>query len=151
MAYFEGVVAQQLGLAEDARTAFRRFLSLVPSRFTDQIAEVRGRLRAHHGPSSAPSPGSHDDSHRPPPRGLPMNALWRRGLAVGGLATALLARPVRAQSSYDQLQAFSAVLNFVRLNYADSVAYPEMVRAAIEGVLRSLDPHSYFLARADYE
>lgn len=68
-----------------------------------------------------------------------------------GIATGPGARIARAQSSYEQLQAFSAVLNFVRLNYADSVAYPEMVRAAIDGVLRSLDPHSYFLARADYD
>lgn len=67
------------------------------------------------------------------------------------LLLAVGARPMRAQTSYEQLQAFSSVLNFVRLNYADSVGYPEMVRAAIEGVLRSLDPHSYFLARADYE
>lgn len=70
---------------------------------------------------------------------------------VLALLMALGARPLRAQTSYEQLQAFSSVLNFVRLNYADSVGYPEMVRAAIQGVLRSLDPHSYFLARADYE
>lgn len=56
----------------------------------------------------------------------------------------------QASSSYEQLQAFSAVLNYVRLNYADSVGYPEMVRAAIGGVLRSLDPHSYFLPRLEY-
>lgn len=46
VAYYEGVVAQQLGHAADARDAFQRFLSLVPSRFADQIEEVRGRLRA---------------------------------------------------------------------------------------------------------
>lgn len=80
-----------------------------------------------------------------------MSATIRRVLLALALIGAAAARPARAQSSYEQLQAFSAVLNFVRLNYADSVAYPEMVRAAIEGVLRSLDPHSYFLARADYE
>jgi carboxyl-terminal processing protease len=56
----------------------------------------------------------------------------------------------RTQSSYEYLQTFSQVLNFVRLNYADSVAYAELVRAAIDGVLHSLDPHSYFLAREDF-
>lgn len=80
-----------------------------------------------------------------------MIAPWRRALAIAAVATAVATRPARAQSGYEQLQALSAVLRFVSLNYADSVGYPEMVRAAIEGVLRSLDPHSYFLARADYE
>lgn len=58
----------------------------------------------------------------------------------------------RAQgSAYEQLQAFSAVLNHIRLNYVDSVTYAEMVRAAIDGMLRSLDPHSYFVSRSDWE
>ena len=68
------------------------------------------------------------------------------------LVAALSAAPMtlRAQESYIQLSAFSDVLNYVRTNYTDSVGYPEMVRAAISGVLRSLDPHSYFLAREDF-
>jgi carboxyl-terminal processing protease len=65
-------------------------------------------------------------------------------LALGGSARA------EAQSSYEYLQTFSQVLNYVRLNYADSVAYPGLVRAAIDGVLSSLDPHSYYLARDEY-
>jgi carboxyl-terminal processing protease len=60
------------------------------------------------------------------------------------------AAPRRTPTSYEYLQNFSDVLNFVRLNYADSVAYGELVRAAIDGVLNSLDPHSYFLAREDF-
>ena len=81
----------------------------------------------------------------------------RRRVPLLGVALAALlllggARRAAAQAanSYEQLQAFSAVLNYVRLNYADSVDYGRMVRAAIEGVLRSLDPHSYFLAAEDY-
>lgn len=38
----------------------------------------------------------------------------------------------------------SGVMNHVRLNYVDSVHYHELARAAIEGILRSLDPHSHF-------
>ena len=52
--------------------------------------------------------------------------------------------------SYEYLQAFSSVLNFVRLNYVDSVGYAELVRAAIEGTLRSLDPHSRFVSAAEW-
>ena len=65
-------------------------------------------------------------------------------LLAGGAAR------MEAQSSYEYLQTFSQVLNYVRLNYADSVAYPALVRAAIDGVLNSLDPHSYYLARDEY-
>lgn len=42
--YFQGLVALQLQQPGAARTDFQRFLALVPSRFTGQIAEVRGRL-----------------------------------------------------------------------------------------------------------
>jgi len=74
-------------------------------------------------------------------------------LLLGALPTTAPAQTApapRTQSSYEYLQTFSQVLNFVRLNYADSVAYAELVRAAIDGVLHSLDPHSYFLAREDF-
>ncbi|HEX7918707.1 MAG TPA: tetratricopeptide repeat protein [Gemmatimonadales bacterium] len=43
--YWQGLVALQLSRPADAREAFGRFLSLVPSRYTAEIAEVRGRLR----------------------------------------------------------------------------------------------------------
>jgi carboxyl-terminal processing protease len=54
-------------------------------------------------------------------------------------------------SSYEELQRFSAVLNHIRTNYPDSVTYNGLVRAAIDGMLRSLDPHSWFASREDYE
>jgi carboxyl-terminal processing protease len=60
-------------------------------------------------------------------------------------------RPAFAQGSYEQLQAFSAVLNYVRLNYVDSVTYQGMVRSAIAGMLQALDPHSRLETRADFE
>jgi carboxyl-terminal processing protease len=55
------------------------------------------------------------------------------------------------RSAYEELQTFSGVLNHVRLNYVDSVTYAQLVRAAIDGVLRSLDPHSLFFSRDDWE
>jgi len=57
---------------------------------------------------------------------------------------------LRAQgSSYEQLQTFSSLLNQIRISYVDSVNYSQLVHAAIDGVLSSLDPHSRFLSRAD--
>ena len=59
--------------------------------------------------------------------------------------------PSRQSSAYQELQLFSGVLNQIRANYADSVTYRELVRAAIDGMLHMLDPHSYFIPRAEWE
>ena len=70
------------------------------------------------------------------------------------LALVICAAPPAAaaqSSSYEELQRFSAVLNHIRANYPDSVTYNGLVRAAIDGMLRSLDPHSWFASREDYE
>lgn len=53
----------------------------------------------------------------------------------------------QARSNYEELQTFSNVLNLIRINYVDSVTYTAMVRAAVDGVLRSLDPHSRYVPR----
>jgi carboxyl-terminal processing protease len=67
-------------------------------------------------------------------------------------ALLLLASPLAGQgASYEQLQTFSSLLNQIRQSYVDSVTYVELVRAAIDGVLGSLDPHSRFLRARDAE
>lgn len=74
----------------------------------------------------------------------------RWGVTV--LAALMLGAPplaAQARSNYEALQTFSAVLNYIRVNYADTVQYTQLVRAAIDGVLRSLDPHSRFVPRED--
>lgn len=70
-------------------------------------------------------------------------------LALAGLL--LAPRQAAAQAAYEQLQTFSSLLNQVRASYVDSVTYSELVHAAIDGVLSSLDPHSRFLKREDGE
>ena len=75
-----------------------------------------------------------------------------RPLVLAGLALALVSRAAQGQStSYEQLQTFSSLLNQIRLSYVDSVSYTELVHAAIDGVLGSLDPHSRFERRVDAE
>jgi len=74
----------------------------------------------------------------------------RCALLIGfGLAGA--PRRASAQAAYEQLQTFSSLLNQIRTSYVDSVTYAELVHAAIDGVLSSLDPHSRFLRRVDSE
>ena len=78
---------------------------------------------------------------------------WRGALLAATVAAGTLTIPGEAQgqtASYEYLQAFSSVLSFVRLNYVDSVGYAELVRAAIEGTLRSLDPHSRFVSAEEF-
>ncbi len=54
-------------------------------------------------------------------------------------------------SNYEELQTFSGVLNYIRLNYVDSVSYHQLVRAAIDGMLHALDPHSRFVSADDWQ
>ena len=68
-----------------------------------------------------------------------------------GIASAREAPAQTQRSAYEELQTFSGVLNHIRLNYPDSLGYSELVAAAIRGVLRSLDPHSYYVSRTEFQ
>ena len=72
-------------------------------------------------------------------------------MTVPTAALAQRADSSRESSPYEQLQVFSGVLNHIRANYMDSVTYGELTRAAIDGMLHALDPHSYYLRRQDWE
>ncbi|HMJ57800.1 MAG TPA: S41 family peptidase [Gemmatimonadales bacterium] len=75
-----------------------------------------------------------------------------RGAALAAaLLTVASVAAAQQRSAYEELQTFSGVLNHIRLNYADSVSYSDLVAAAIRGVLRSLDPHSRFESRVEFE
>lgn len=77
--------------------------------------------------------------------------MLRRWWGAAALAVAVTVPGVlRAQSSaYEQLQTFSGLLSQIRLNYVDSVTTQQLVRGAIDGMLASLDPHSYFLSASE--
>jgi carboxyl-terminal processing protease len=53
--------------------------------------------------------------------------------------------PVRARTTYEDLQMFSQVLNQIRVNHPDSVDTHELLMAAIQGMVRAADPHSYVI------
>jgi carboxyl-terminal processing protease len=74
-----------------------------------------------------------------------------RSLAPLAVALTLAAPPSLAAQSqtYEELQTFSYLLSQIRLNYVRSVSTGDLVRAAIDGVLRSLDPHSRFVTREE--
>lgn len=77
------------------------------------------------------------------------------GLAgVAGFGVALVTLPmsgVEASSeTYRQLDLFGDVLEQVRAKYVRPVTDPELVDAAINGMLTSLDPHSSYLDAKDF-
>ena len=79
------------------------------------------------------------------------------GAMVGGLVTTQVAGPLIAQESdrqatlYEQIDLFSDILERIRGSYVEDVDEGELIEAAINGMLVSLDPHSSFLSEEDFE
>ncbi len=71
--------------------------------------------------------------------------LW---VAVGGIQHQLLAG---TDKTYEELKIFSDVLDIIEKNYVDPVDSKDLVRGAINGMLKSLDPHSSFLSPDTYK
>jgi len=53
--------------------------------------------------------------------------------------------PIRARSIVEDLQMFSQVLNQIRVNHPDSVETHILLMAAVEGMVRAADPHSFVI------
>jgi carboxyl-terminal processing protease len=54
-------------------------------------------------------------------------------------------KATRAPTLYEDLQMFSQVLNQIRSNHPDSQDTHRLIMAAVEGMIRAADPHSYVL------
>src|ERR1700734_1818907 len=80
-------------------------------------------------------------------------ALLGMGL-VGGFATAMFALPAARgavdSTAYDQLGLFSDAFERVRANYVRPVQDSELINAAIQGMVSSLDPHSSYMDNKSY-
>ena len=79
------------------------------------------------------------------------------GTVAGALITTQIAGPLVAQearadtSVYQQLDLFGDVFERIRAQYVEEVKTDELVEAAINGMLTSLDPHSSFMSAKDFE
>ncbi len=91
-----------------------------------------------------------------------MNKFWMAAiggsfagvLAVSQFAAPLLAQESRendARSTYEQLDLFGDIFERIRSAYVEEVDDEELIRAAINGMLTSLDPHSSYVPPVDYE
>ena len=73
--------------------------------------------------------------------------------AAGVAMALLLVGPlgsVVAATHYEELSLFTNVLSLVRSNYVESVDEGELIRGAVRGLLKELDPHSSFLDQKLY-
>ena len=70
------------------------------------------------------------------------------GTLAGLLMTAQLTGPLIAQeaertkSTYEQLDLFGDIFERIRATYVEPVDEQKLIRAAISGMVKSLDPHS---------
>ncbi|WP_439154015.1 S41 family peptidase [Yoonia sp.] len=77
------------------------------------------------------------------------------GAALGLMASSQLAGPLLAQeaenkaSIYEQLDLFGDIFERIRAGYVEDVDEKELIEAAINGMLTSLDPHSSYLSADD--
>ena len=77
------------------------------------------------------------------------------GTLVGAIATTQIAGPLLAQegasktSVYEQLDLFGDIFERIRAQYVEEVDEAELIEAAIDGMLTSLDPHSSYLSPND--
>lgn len=79
------------------------------------------------------------------------------GTLAGALVTTQIAGPMIAQdadknaSVYEQLDLFGDIFERIRAQYVEEVDSKDLVEAAINGMLTSLDPHSSYLNVKDFE
>lgn len=78
------------------------------------------------------------------------------GVLAGALATTQIAGPLMAQeagrntATYEQLELFGNIFERIRADYVEAPDDKELIEAAINGMLTSLDPHSSFLSADAY-
>ena len=79
------------------------------------------------------------------------------GTVAGAILTTQLAGPLIAQeadkagSVYEQLDLFGDIFERIRGQYVEEVAPKDLIEAAINGMLTSLDPHSSYLPPDDFD
>ena len=77
------------------------------------------------------------------------------GIVAGLLVTTQVAGPLLAQETvrksnvYEQLDLFGDIFERIRIQYVEEVDDAELIEAAINGMLTSLDPHSSYLSPED--
>jgi carboxyl-terminal processing protease len=120
------------GMAQEALDNYRAYVARAArddagyANAQERIATLDAQLKATR---EAPDPG-------------------RRRRALLPLAAAAQEGVVRPRSTAEDLQMFSQVLNQIRVNHPDSIDTHRLFMAAVEGMVRAADPHSYVITAA---
>ena len=79
------------------------------------------------------------------------------GLITSAFITLEIAKPTNANEAsenkltYEQLSLFGDIFERIREKYVEEVNDEDLIRAAINGMLTSLDPHSSYLPPSDFD
>ncbi len=89
-----------------------------------------------------------------------MKKIWLAGIfgaAAGMVFSTQFAGPIVAQEAdqegnvYEQLDLFGDIFERIRSSYVEPVDEKDLIEAAIDGMLASLDPHSSYLPPDDFD
>jgi carboxyl-terminal processing protease len=84
-------------------------------------------------------------------RSLRFAALLLAALAGGAAASGLLLAAPAGAAIYRELDTFTLVLGDIMNNYVEPVDERKLVYGAINGMLKTLDPHSMFMDPGEYQ
>ena len=84
-----------------------------------------------------------------------LNSISKYLIIVLTFVTFIAFHPAQAQENkketYEQLDLFGQVFDLIKSKYVEEVKSKELIEAAINGMLSSLDPHSGFLVPKSYD
>ena len=55
------------------------------------------------------------------------------------------------QNAYNKLKVFSEIISLIESNYVETVKSDTMIEGAINGMVKSLDPHTNYMPPATYK
>ena len=100
---------------------------------------------------AAPAPAPAEDPAAPTPDQAPAADPAPGGEEPEPTAAEAAAAPRDPLEVYSDLNLFGEIFDRIRAEYVDPPDEKELIRAAIQGMLTSLDPHSGYLPPADYD
>lgn len=72
-------------------------------------------------------------------------------MVIGTYQAHQIASAREENGTYEQLKIFGSVLDLVQRNYVEEIPPKKLIYGAVQGMLKSLDPHSSFMKPEDYK
>lgn len=94
------------------------------------------------------TPSKNTEPRRPKSRMAAVFMAFLIGATFGALNSGSVLAVVK---TYDDLEVFADVLNLVETSYVDQVTSTKLIEGSINGMLRTLDPHSSYMTPESYK